>query len=105
MHHGEALRRLSRRDDIVTELKEKEIPDFLSEREKSIVGYALKLTRTPAEMEKKDVETLRKNGLDDESILNLALVTGYFAFVNRLADGLGIDVEEYWGGESRGDNS
>ena len=56
-------------------------------------------------MEKKDVETLRKNGLDDESILNLALVTGYFAFVNRLADGLGIDVEEYWGEESHGDNS
>ena len=55
-------------------------------------------------MEKKDVETLRKNGLDDESILNLVLVTGYFAFVNRLADGLGIDIEEYWGDESHDGN-
>ena len=95
---------MSRRDDIVNELKENEIPESLSDREKSIVRYALKLTRTPAEMEEKDVETLRKNGLDDESILNLVLVTGYFAFVNRLADSLGIDIEEYWGDESHGGN-
>ena len=88
----------------MNELKENEIPEFLAEREKSIVRYALKLTRTPADMVKKDVETLRKNGLDDESILNLVLVTGYFAFVNRLADGLGIDIEEYWRNESHGGN-
>ena len=83
-------------DDIVEKLKETEIPDFLSEREKAIVKYSLKITKTPSKMTKDDVEALRKVGLNDEEILNVVLVNGYFAFVNRMADGLGIELEDYW---------
>ena len=83
-------------DNIVEKLKETEIPDFLSEREKTIVEYSLKITKTPSKMTKDDVETLRKVRLTDEAILNVVMVNGYFAFVNRMADGLGIELEDYW---------
>ena len=83
-------------EDIVEKLEKTEIPDFLSEREKAIVEYSLKITKTPSKMIKNDVETLRKVGLTDEAILNVVMVNGYFAFVNRMADGLGIELEDYW---------
>lgn len=83
-------------DDIVEKLKKTEIPDFLTEREKAIVGYSLKITKTPSEMTKDDIETLRKFGLTDEAILNVVMVNSYFAFVNRMADGLGVELEDYW---------
>ncbi|MCH8928805.1 MAG: hypothetical protein IIB39_08840 [Candidatus Marinimicrobia bacterium] len=82
-------------DNIVDELKKNELPDFLSDREKSIVKYVLKITKTPSEMRKDDVEELKNAGLSEAAVLNLVLVAGYFAFVNRLADGLGIDLEDY----------
>lgn len=41
-----------------------------------------------------DVESLREVGFDDRAIHDAAAVTGYFAFVNRLADGLGVELED-----------
>jgi alkylhydroperoxidase family enzyme len=43
-----------------------------------------------------DVMKLRKIGFNDGAILDICQVTGYFAFVNRLADGLGVELEHYW---------
>ena len=83
-------------DDIVEKLKKTEIPDFLTEREKAIVEYSLKITKTPSKMTKDDVEMLRNVGLTDEAILSVVMVNSYFAFVNRMADGLGIELEDYW---------
>ena len=42
------------------------------------------------------MESLRQVGLDDGGILDVNLVCAYFAFVNRIADGLGVPLEEYW---------
>ena len=83
-------------DNIVDELKKNEVPDFLSDREKSVTKYVLKITKTPSQMTKDDVEELKKAGLSEAAVLNLVLVASYFAFVNRLADGLGINLEDYW---------
>ncbi len=41
-------------------------------------------------------------GLDDTDILDVNLVTAYFAYVNRVADGLGVRVDSYVDGEERG---
>jgi alkylhydroperoxidase family enzyme len=57
--------------------------------------YALKLTLTPASMGPKDVDVLRDCGYSDEQILAANLVASYFNFINRLADGLGVDLEEW----------
>jgi alkylhydroperoxidase family enzyme len=61
-----------------------------------MVDYALRLTDSPASVRREDVDSLRAAGLDDRAILDLVLIVGYFAFVNRLADGLGVPLEDWW---------
>ena len=39
------------------------------------------------------METLRLQGLDDEAILHATQIVAYFNFVNRLALGLGVQLE------------
>ena len=58
-----------------------------------MLRYALKLTNTPAAMERADVDALRGVGFTDEDVLAIAEVVGYYAYVNRLADGLGVALE------------
>ena len=62
-------------------------------REMAILDYAIKLTQRPAEMVANDVEQLRNHGLDDRAIHDLCSCVAYFAFVNRIADGLGVELE------------
>lgn len=61
-----------------------------------MLGYAEKLTREPWAMTRDDVLALRTAGFDDTAIFDIAQVTAYFAYVNRLADGLGVELEGYW---------
>ena len=58
-----------------------------------MLDYALKLTITPGAVEKEDVDQLRAHGFDDRAIHDICAITAYFAFVNRIADGLGVEVE------------
>ena len=66
-----------------------------------MLDYAVKLTREPWEMTEADVEALRRAGFDDAAILDVNQVTGYYAYVNRLADGLGVELEASWDSDSR----
>jgi alkylhydroperoxidase family enzyme len=61
-----------------------------------MLAYAEKLTLTPWQMAKYDVVALQAAGFSDSAILDINQVTGYFAYVNRLADGLGVPLEEFW---------
>lgn len=54
-----------------------------------------KLTRTPGEMEQSDLEPMREAGLSDLDILHVCQVAAYYAYANRLADGLGVGLEEW----------
>ncbi len=58
-----------------------------------MLAYAEKLTLHPWDMVEEDVIHLREAGFSDAAILDINQVTGYYAFVNRLADGLGITLE------------
>lgn len=59
-----------------------------------MLDFVAKLTRTPAEMEEEDdVGGLREAGFDDRAIHDIVLVAAYYAFVNRVADGLGVTLE------------
>ncbi len=44
-------------------------------------------------MRKSDLEPLRVEGLDDRAILDVAHVVGFFAYANRIVDGLGCELE------------
>ena len=61
-----------------------------------MLEYAVKLTLEPWNMLEADVEKLRQAGFIDADILDINQTTGYFAFVNRLADGLGVALESFW---------
>ncbi len=58
-----------------------------------MLAYAEKLTRTPSAIRTADVVALRAAGFADADILGIVQVTGYYAYVNRLADGLGVELE------------
>jgi uncharacterized peroxidase-related enzyme len=58
-----------------------------------MLEYADTLTRTPAAIQAADIERLREHGFDDRAIHDLCAVVAYFAFVNRIADGLGVELE------------
>lgn len=63
----------------------------LSERHVAMLEYAETLTADPGAIEESDIETLREVGFDDEEILRINLVASYFNFVNRIAEGLGVE--------------
>jgi len=94
MAHGALLRQHS--DD--PELASHVMHDFsqadLDPQTKGMLEYAAKLTKNPTSMQKSDVEGLRKLGLNDEQILSVVLITCNFNFMTRLADGLGVEVDE-----------
>ena len=65
----------------------------LDARRLAMLRYAAKLTTQPAEMESTDVDSLRGAGFEDRDVLAIAEVTSYYAYVNRIADGLGVTLE------------
>jgi uncharacterized protein YciW len=60
-----------------------------------MLQYAERLTRAPSEVTAGDVETLKRVGFSDADVLAIAEVTAYYAYVNRIADGLGVELEEW----------
>ncbi len=66
----------------------------ISPAELSLLEFAEKLTREPASCMEQDLQLLRQVGWSDRGILDATLVISYFAFVNRIADGLGVELEE-----------
>ncbi len=66
--------------------------------DQALCRFAVKLTRTPGAMERGDVETLRAAGFDDRSVTDAVQVISYFNYINRIADGLGVDREEWMPG-------
>jgi uncharacterized peroxidase-related enzyme len=65
----------------------------LAQADRVMLDYAVKLTRTPAAVTGDDVAALRSAGFDDRAIHDICSVTAYYAFVNRIADGLGVELE------------
>jgi len=62
-------------------------------KDRAMLAYSAKLTKSPWLMRRSDVEKLRRAGFRDDEIHDIAAVASHFAFVNRLADGLGVELE------------
>jgi uncharacterized peroxidase-related enzyme len=67
----------------------------LSPIDQALCAYAEKLTERPADMEEADLQSLRKRGLSERAIHDATQVIGYFNYINRMADALGVDYEEF----------
>ena len=68
----------------------------LSEADRAILDFAVKLTRSPQGMQPGDIQHLRRHGFDDGAIHDIVQVAALFNYFDRLADGLGIDPEPEW---------
>lgn len=62
----------------------------------AMLEYAEKLTRDPCNLNRSHCGKLRDAGFEDADILDIAQVTAYYNYVNRLACGLGVELESYW---------
>jgi uncharacterized peroxidase-related enzyme len=95
-HHRRGLRRLLKDDQRVSRIESDYLTADLEQRQTAMLRYAEKLTRRPSDVAKADVDALRKVGFDDGDILAIAEVTAYYAYANRIADGLGVQVEPWF---------
>jgi len=65
----------------------------ITDAERAMLDYVEKLTKAPASVARDDLDALRVAGFDDTGILQINLITGWFNYINRVADGLGVGRE------------
>jgi len=62
----------------------------ISEQERVMVDYVVKLTKDATKVWKDDIEGLRSVGFEDRGILQITLIAAWFNYINRVADSLGV---------------
>ncbi|MEZ4457452.1 MAG: hypothetical protein R2882_13035 [Gemmatimonadales bacterium] len=62
----------------------------ITEAERVMLDYAVKLTRDATKVSPADHERLRSVGFDDRGILQITLIASWFNYINRVADALGV---------------
>ncbi len=67
----------------------------LDARTVALLEYAEKLSLAPAGMGEGDVAALRRAGWDDRAIHDATQVCAYFNYINRVADALGVEPEDW----------
>ena len=95
VHHRRGLRRLLKDDELVAAVEHDWTTAALSPKRTAMLRFAVKLTQTPAATSDADVDALREAGFSDRDILDITEVVGYFAYANRIADGLGLQTENW----------
>ena len=93
-HHAAALLSYWRDEERVRRAAEDFRSLALPDRVRSMLDYAELLTKKPAAVTENEVRAMRACGLSDEDILSVNLVVSYFNFVNRIAEGLGVETSE-----------
>jgi uncharacterized peroxidase-related enzyme len=62
----------------------------LGKKERTLLDYAWKLSKTPGEMTQSDIDGLRAQGWTDPQIVATVHVAGFFAYMNRVAEAFGL---------------
>lgn len=83
-------------DDLLVRIEAEWRVAGLSDKRTAMLQYVEKLTSTPWDVVESDVVVLRDAGFTDRDILDICEVAAYYAYVNRIADGLGVQLET-WG--------
>lgn len=90
-------------DKVEAALQAKQPETVFDGAELALLQYAEKLTLRPGEMMQADVEVLKAAGVDDGEILEANQIVGYFNYVNRCLNGLGVttdgDIVGYYSGD------
>jgi uncharacterized peroxidase-related enzyme len=62
----------------------------LSEQDRAMLDFAVGLTKAAYKLTPDDLSRLREVGFDDVAILQITLIAGWFNYINRVADALGV---------------
>jgi len=81
-------------DDILEDISKDFRSADLSKGDLEMLSYAQKVTQDLPSVIKEDVERLREVGFTDTEIFDINQVVAYFNYVNRIADGLGVELEK-----------
>ncbi len=73
----------------------------MTDQRVAMLEYVEKLTVTPWDVSEGDVNLLREAGFTDRDVLDICEVAAYYAYVNRIADGLGVKLETWLPDESK----
>jgi uncharacterized peroxidase-related enzyme len=65
----------------------------LEPQDKTMIDFALKLTREPSAIKRDDIVRLKQSGFNEEQVVDIVLITSTFNFMDRLADGLGVELD------------
>ena len=65
----------------------------ITEQERVMLDYVVKLTKDATKVWKDDHDRLRIVGFDDKAILQITLIASWFNYINRVADALGVGRE------------
>jgi len=101
MAHAAALRLRTKDPILVDQLLANYRQAELDPRDRAMLDFAVKLTRTPEQFEESDVERLRQAGYADEDILHITELTAIFNYNGRLANGLGLVANNEYHGLGR----
>lgn len=73
----------------------------LSERHRAMLDFAVKLTRSPADIVEADRQALRDAGFDEKQIWDIANVAGFYNMTNRVAAAVDMQPNAEYHGQHR----
>ena len=93
--HGEDLREQVNEDQLVRQIKTDFRSANLDPPTRAILEFVEKVTLAAYTVQPSDLDLLRSHGLDDETIFDVVEITGFFNSINRIADALGVALEDF----------
>tara|TARA_B100001989_G_scaffold235434_1_gene196662 strand:+ start:76 stop:345 length:270 start_codon:yes stop_codon:yes gene_type:complete len=80
---------------LVDEIAKDWTKSSISKKQMAMCNFAKKLTETPNQIDIQDIELLKNYSLSDKDISQIVQIIAYFNYINRVADGLGLEPEDF----------
>ncbi len=77
-------------DSLIEALRRDYRTAAITEQERVMCDYVVKLTKDATKCSPADLDGLRSAGFDDQGILQITLIASWFNYINRVADALGV---------------
>ena len=77
-------------DELVAALQQDYRRAPVSDADKVMLDYVVKLTKDATQVSREDHHRMRAAGFDDQAILQITLIAAWFNYINRVADALGV---------------
>src|SRR5690625_3906882 len=84
--HGAILRIRAKNSLIADQIAVNYRKADITERQKAMLDFALKVSRRAEAIEEDDIESLKAQGFDEEDVWDIAAISAFFALSNRLAN-------------------